>query len=214
MTCATLYAGHRKDTMSTDLKEQLAAAVADLGLVIKPICEVQRLYNEHKKYLSGKVLKNPLEEVHLLDENFPYWIKLENDDPSRPGTWIGSKASIVVPKLETGEFDDKGFTFDESRAKALLNLPTLIRNPNCIHVNLRHADRGQGGIQGRHVYVEYYGGKKRKVAFTTHNEVLNVNVLVTSFWTYPKWVSDCAQSPAVYVRPGSVCTCCKQKSHP
>jgi hypothetical protein len=103
--------------MSTDLKEQLAAAVADLGLVVKPICEVQRLYNEHKKYLSGKVLKNPLEEVHLLDENFPYWIKLENDDPSRPGTWIGSKASIVVPKLETGEFDDKGFTFVSPAAR-------------------------------------------------------------------------------------------------
>ena len=200
--------------MTADLKEQLAAVAADLGLVVKPICEIQRLYNQHKKFLSGKVIKNPMEEVSLLDDNFPYWIKLENEDPSRPGIWIGSKAGMVVPKLENGEFDDTGFTFDPRRARSLLDLPNLIRNPNCIHVNLRHAERGHGGIQGRHVYVEYHGKNTRKVAFTTLNETLSVNVLVTSFWTNSGWVGDCAQFPAAYVRPGSKCCCCKQKSHP
>jgi len=90
----------------------------------------------------------------------------------------------------------------------LLYIPVLLRNPNCIHVNLRHAERGQGGIQGRHVYVEYYGKKKRKVAFTTRNDLIGLDVLVTSFWTYHKWVTECAQFPAIYVRPGSHCACC------
>jgi len=202
--------------MGSDLQGQLSVVAVEIGLGIKPICEVQRLYNEHKKFLSGKVIKNAVEEVHLLDVNFPYWLKLQNEDPSRPKEWIGAKAGIVIPLLEAGQFDDSNFRFDPKRAKALLDLPNLIRNPNCVHANLRHADRGKGGIQGRYIYVAYYKGNQRKVGFTTFNKNLNVNVLVTSFWTDSGWVADCAEPPAIYVRPGRQCTCCcpKQKSHP
>lgn len=193
--------------MSGDLRTSLAAA---LGVEVKPIGKIQTAYNDHKRYLSGRRITTPLpEQVHLLDENFPYWIKLEIENPSQPGTRIGATAKLVIPKLEAGSFEDSGYTYDEKRSRALLMLPTLLRNPNCIHVNLRHADRGQGGIQGRYVYVEYFGKNTRKVAFTTRNELRDVIVLVTSFWTYAGWVTDCAHNPAVYVRPGDECRCCK-----
>jgi hypothetical protein len=194
--------------MSSDLREQLAAALA---IEIKPLSEVQLVYNAYKKILSGSVVQTPLPEaVHLRDENFPYWIKLENPDPSRPGEWVGAKSSVVIPCLDAGIFDQVGFRFEAERARALLYVPVLLRNPNCIHINMRHAQRGQGGIQGRHVYVEYYGKKRRKVAFTTRNDIAGADVLVTSFWTYRNWVQECAQSPAVYVRAGAQCTCCPQ----
>jgi hypothetical protein len=193
--------------MSGDLRTSLANA---LGMEVKPLGKIQGLYNQHKRFLSGKVIKTPLpEEIHLLDDNFPYWIKMETPNPSIAGESAGVTAKVIIPMLDKGDLDDAGFTFDEKRANALLNLPTLLRNPNCIHVNLRHADRGQGGIQGRYVYVEYFKGNTRKVAFTTYNELRKLNVLVTSFWTYKGWVVDCAENPAIYVRPGSKCTCCK-----
>lgn len=193
--------------MSGDLRASLAEA---LGVEVKPLGKIQELYNSHKRYLSSKIIKTPLpEEVHLLDENFPYWIKMECDNPSEPGTSIGVTASVVVPLLDAGNLEDGGYTFDETRGRALLNLPTLLRNPNCIHGNLRHADRGQGGIQGRYVYVEYFSKITRKVAFTTRNELKGINALVSSFWTNARWVKVCAQNPAIYVRKGSQCSCCK-----
>jgi hypothetical protein len=196
-------------TMNDDLREKLAAA---LGVATNPICEVQRLYNDHKKYLSGKVIKTPLpEQVHLLDDNFPYWIHLENPDPTRPEEWISAKSNIVVAQLEAGTFDQSGFRYEQGRSRALLNIPVLLKNPNCIHVNLRHhAYRGGGGIKGNHMYVECHGKRTRKVGFTLYDQVIDKVVLVSSFWTYKKWVVDCASNPAVYVRPGSKCDCCGQ----
>src|ERR1017187_8905908 len=123
--------------MGSDFREKLAAAI---GVEAPKICEVQKLYHAHKKYLSNRVIAAPLpQKVHLRDENFPYWIKLENPDPSRLGEWVGAKANIVVPLLEAGIFDQKDRRFDEARGKALLSIPELLRNPNCIHENRRHA---------------------------------------------------------------------------
>ncbi|HET9184073.1 MAG TPA: hypothetical protein VFP59_18245 [Candidatus Angelobacter sp.] len=193
--------------MTGDLKDKLAAA---LRIEVKPVCEVQRLYNEHKKFLSGKVIKTPLpEHVHLLDENFPYWIHLENQDPVRNGAWISTKANVVLSDLEAGIFDQNGFRFDAQRARSLSYLPVLLRNPHCIHVNLRHHDeRGDGGIRGHYMYVEYHHKKTRKVAFTLRDDRIGKIIVVSSFWTYKKWVQECAESPAVYVRNGCECTCC------
>ena len=192
--------------MSSDLRASLVEA---LGLEASAVGQIQRAYNDHKKYLSGRILKTPLpEEIHLLDENFPYWIKLETVDASQPTQRIGAKSKIVIPLLEAGNFKDDGYTFDRQRLKALLHLPAFLRNPCCIHENLRHAERGQGGIQGRYMYVQYLQGKVRKVAFTTLNAVLGEQILVTSFFTYRKWVEECAANPPIYVKPGSKCTCC------
>ena len=172
------------------------------------LCEVQRLYNDHKKYLSNKVIESPLpERIYLRDENFPYWIKLENPDPSRPVEWVGAKSSIVIPLLDAGIFDQTNYRIGP-RAKALLNIPNLLRDPNCIHENGRHAKRGEGGIHGRFIYIAYEG-KKRKVAFTTLNEETNEIRLVTSFMATRNWVLGCAKAPALYVRKGSQCNCCE-----
>lgn len=192
--------------MGGDLRKELAAA---LDVVIRPVCEVQRVYNEYKKHMSGKVIQTPLpEQVYLRDDNFPYWLHLEMQDPAKPGDWIGAKSNIVVPMLDAGIFDDAAFRHDPTRGRALLYVPTLLRNPNCIHVNLRHIDcRGDGGIRGNHMYVEYYPKKKRKVAFTLFDEQTQRIILVSSFWTFKKWVRECGQTPAVYVKPGSQCQC-------
>jgi hypothetical protein len=188
--------------MSGDLRETL-------GMEAKPIGRVQRAYNDHKRYLSGKALTTPLPEiVHLLDDNFPYWIKLENPDPSRPGETIGAKSNLVIPILERGDFNDAGYTFDETRVKSLLNIPALLRNPNCIHQNLRHAERGHGGIKGLHVYVEYVRHNVRRVAFTAPCPRSGRTILVSSFFTTGAWIKDCAANPATYVKAAARCTCC------
>ena len=197
--------------MGGDMRKELAAAldIEAKDAEVKPISEIQRLYNDYKKFLSGKTIKTPLpEEVVVRDENFPYLIKLEHLDGS--GRWMGAKASWVIPALDNGDFDQAGYRHDPARGRALLQLPVLLRNPLCIHENMRHAERGRGGIQGRHVYVEYdrsnnYG---RKVAFTTLNERTGEVVLVSSFWTYKAWVLDCAKPPALHVRHGCKCSCC------
>ena len=192
--------------MSSDLHDELLSVTGSLGLFAKS--KVQLLFDQHRKFLSNKKVENVLETVELLDENFPYWIKLEYRNPIS-GTWTGAQSATVLPEMIAGGFDDAEYRYDETRARALLDLPTLIRNPNCIHRNLRHAERGHGGIQGRHVYVEYYSGNSRKVGFTTLNPHRCSIILVSSFWTNAKWVSLCAQGPALYVRPGAQCRCCK-----
>jgi hypothetical protein len=194
--------------MGGDLREELAAA---LSIENKPICEIQRIYNEYKKYMSGKIIKTPLpEEVHLCDLNFPYWIHLGTPDPTDPTKWIGAKAEIVIPMLDAGIFNDAGLGYDQLRARALPYVPVLLRNPNCIHVNLRHVDgRGDGGIRGNYVYVEYGPKKKRRVAFTLMDEREQRIILVSSFGTYKNWVKNCAEMPAIYVKPGRECTCGK-----
>jgi hypothetical protein len=195
--------------MPSDFRDQFAAAV---GVPASPLSEVQRLYNEHKKFLSGKIIKTPLpEDVHLLDENFPYWIHLQVPDLTRPGEWVSAKPCVVLPLLEKGIFDDTGYRYDERRARSLSYIPTFLRNPHCVHVNMSHIDRrGDGGIRGDHMYVENLKKKNvRKVAFTLFDERLQKIVLVSSFLTYKRWVDERAQIPATYVRQHWDCTCGK-----
>jgi hypothetical protein len=193
--------------MDSDFCKKMADA---LGVEPVPLpCPVQVLFNHYQKHLDSRVIHTPLpERVYLRAENFPYWIKLENPNPADLSQWIPSKANVVVPMLEAGNFDQTGFRFDETRAKALFNVPELLQMPNCIHKNLRnHAFRGQGGIKGDHMYVSYYGKKTRKVAFTIFDPNLDQVILVSSFWTYRGWVEDCAHMPAVYIRGQRKCSC-------
>lgn len=187
--------------------EKLAAA---LGIPAVPTPgPVQLKFNEYRKHLRNRVIKAPLpEEVHLLDENFLYWIKLEHPNVDVPGQWIGAKANVVIPLLEKGIFDETGFRMDESRVLALSNIPNLLQTPNCIHNNLRHQTANEGGgIRGHYMYVAYYGKKQRKVAFTLFDPKLGKVILVSSFWTYKKWVAECAGMPAIYVSKAGSCTC-------
>jgi hypothetical protein len=196
--------------MDSDFCRKLAAA---LGIEpVPPPGPVQQLFNRSKKNLIGRTINSPKEEVHLLSENFPYWIKLENPNPANTSEWIPAKSSIVVPMLEAGIFDETGFRFDPTRANALFNVPELLGAPNCIHRNLRnHKYRGEGGIKGDYIYVRYYGRERRKVAFTTMNKRLGVIVLVTSFWTNKKWVEECCEMPALFVRSGCKCECKEER---
>jgi hypothetical protein len=176
---------------------------------VRPPGPIQLKFNEYRKRLRNRVIPTPLPEtVHLLDENFLYWIKLQRPNPQVPGTWIGAKASAVIPLLESGAFDETGFRMDASRVLALPHIPNLLQAPNCIHANLRHQKtRNLGGIRGHHIYVGYYGRKKRKVAFTLYDTKLGKTVLVSSFWTNKNWLSACSHMPAIYVQHGCKCTC-------
>jgi hypothetical protein len=193
--------------MDSDFCKKLSAAL-DIEPV-KPPCPVQELFNRYKKHMDKRIIQSPLpEQIHLLAENFPYWIKLENPNPANFLESIPSKSNTVVPMLEEGTFDQTGFSFDESRARALFNIPELLRSPNCIHTNLRNHDcRGDGGIKGACMYVRYYGKKKRKVAFTLFDPKFGKVILVSSFWTYKGWVEECAHMPPVYVAPHGQCAC-------
>jgi|SRR6185312_7960381 hypothetical protein len=192
--------------MDSDFCKKLATA---LGIEpIPPPCPVQLLFNRYKKHMDGRIIETPIEKVHLLAENFPYWIKLENPNPADLEEWISAKANIVVPMLEAGIFDQTGFRIDDSRANALFNIQQLLQSPNCIHKNLRNQEcRGNGGIKGDHVYVQYYGKKTRKVAFSLKDPILDKVILSSSFFTYKNWVIDCAHMPPVYVRKNGQCTC-------
>jgi hypothetical protein len=192
--------------MDSEFCKKLAAA---LGIEpVPPPCPVQELFNQSKKHLAGRIIKSPVEEIHLLAENFPYWIKLQNPNPANLSGWIPAKSNIVVPMLEAGIFDQTGFRIDQTRAEALFNVPELLQTPNCIHRNLRnHKCRGEGGIKGDYIYVRYYTKKRRKVAFTTRNTRLGVVVLVSSFWTNRNWVEECSEMPALFVREGCQCLC-------
>jgi hypothetical protein len=170
---------------------------------------IQQKFNEYRRHLRNRVIATPLpENVHLLDENFLYWIKLNYPNVAMPGKWIGAKASVVIPLLDAGTFDETGFKMDDSRLFALPNIPALLQSPNCIHKNLRHQAWGdRGGIRGEHVYVAYYGKKKRKVAFTLFDPRLGKVILVSSFWSHKAWVEGCTEMPAIFVKAGCQCRC-------
>ena len=172
-------------------------------------CPVQAIFNRFKKFLDGRIIRTPLpEDVHLLAENFPYWIKLENRDPSKPANWVPSRVGEVLPLLRRGVFNQTGFRFDWTRANELFAISHQLESPNCIHRNLRHHQkRGQGGIRGEHIYVVYYKKKRRKVAFTIHDPRIGKVVLVSSFYTNSNWVRECVETPAIFSRPGSGCDC-------
>lgn len=193
--------------MDSEFCQKLANA---LGLEsVPPPCPVQQLFNRYKKHLDNRIIATPLrEDVYLLAENFPYWIKLDNPNPADLIEWIPAKSNIVVPMLEAGIFNQTAFRFDRSRADAIFNIPEILQSPDCIHKNLRnHHCRGDGGIKGDYMYVKYYGKKKRKVAFTLFDPKLQKVILSSSFWTNKKWVEMCAHMPAIYERGKGRCTC-------
>lgn len=190
--------------------DKLAAAAAALGIpAVTAPGPIQVIYNRYKKHLHMRVIESPLPEtVHLLPDNFLYWIKLEYPNLSMPGEWIQAKPSVVIPMLENGTFNETGFRIDERRANALFNLPDLLSRPNCIHGNLRNQEeRGLGGIKGEHVYVAYHGRHTRTVAFTRLDPDIKKVIVVSSFNVSKEWVTQCAEMPAKYTRPECSCTC-------
>jgi hypothetical protein len=192
---------------SGTFSQKLAAA---LGIPPVPAPgPIQIIYNRYKKFLDGRIIDTPRpEKVHLLAENFPYWIKLGHPDLKDPTKMIGAKASVVIPLLEKGAFDETGFTYDQNRASALLNIAGLLAAPNCIHRNLRnHKRRGDGGIKGHFMYVAYGRDDARRVAFTAYDAKLDKVILCSSFGSKASWVEACAEMPAIYVRAGCTCTC-------
>jgi hypothetical protein len=192
------------------MSEKLAAAAAALGIpTITAPGPIQVVYNRYKKHLHLRVIDSPLpEKVHLLSENFLYWIKLEYPNPDMPGKWVQAKPSVVIPMLENGTFNETGFRIDEKRANALFNLPNLLARPNCIHGNLRNQEeRGLGGIKGDHVYVAYHGLHTRTVAFTRFDPDIKKVIVVSSFSVSKEWVARCAEIPAKYLQPKRSCRC-------
>jgi len=155
------------------------------------------------------IVSSPLpEEVHLLPENFLYWIKLEYPNLAEPDGWIQAKPSVVLPLLEKSTFDETGFRINEERARSLFNIPSILRTPNCIHRNLRNQEaRGQGGIKGDHLYVICHGSYTRKVAFTRYDIDLKKVILITSFGASKEWVDRCVEMPALHIRNGCTCAC-------
>lgn len=179
--------------MVGDLKEQIALAA--LKLKITPKCRVQQVFDLYKRSMSGKHVTTPLPEiVHFRDENFPYWIKLQRHDP-RTNSWHEASPSIVLPALEAGTFDEKGYRLgDPRRARVLHHLPNLLTLPEWIYKNGRC---GKGGVSGDHIYVQEYRGQL-KVAFTILNRRVDQVIVVTSFWTSRSWLKCCIKGPPVY----------------
>ncbi|HEY7095386.1 MAG TPA: hypothetical protein VH437_01575 [Terriglobales bacterium] len=181
--------------MSGDLREKLAAA---LKIEVKTPCYIQQVYDQYKRAQSGRKIKTPIETVTLRDENFVYWIKLQWHNPQTK-TWQDASPSIVLPLLEAGTFDEKGYRLeDPRRARVLPHLPSLLGNPDVIYKN------GHKGIRGDHIYVQEYKGQL-KVAFTIKDDRLKDTVLVSSFWTTKNWLARCVKEAPVYQ---------KQKANP
>ena len=180
--------------MSGDLKEKLAAA---LGVTIRPKCYIQQVYDQYKRSMSGLKIDTPLPEtVHLCDENFTYWIKLQWHNP-KTNSWHDASSAMVLPLLESGTFDEKGYRLeDPRRARILPHLPTLLRLPERIYENCRC---GRGGIRGKYVYVQEHRGQL-KVAFTLYDPKLGKVIVVSSFWTTKNWLARCVKEPPIYTK--------------
>jgi hypothetical protein len=181
----------------TTLKQALTEA-----LKIERECLIQEVWNHYAKHMSGKVIPTPLpEDVHLLDENFPYWLQLQYRDPVT-GEFKDAAASIVVPLLKgAGNFDDSDYRMhDPRRARTLPNLPRLLTDPDHIHENLRHGNRGtKGVIRGKHVYV-HERTEDVLVGFTVYCERNKKVVLVSAFQVSRAWLASCAKQPPVYTK--------------
>jgi hypothetical protein len=178
--------------MSGDLKETLAAA---LKVEIKPTCYIQQVYDLYNRSMSDMQIETPLPEtVHLCDENFIYWIKLQWHNP-KTNSWHDASSSTVLPLLESGTFDEKGYRLeDPRRARVLPHLPNLLRLPEKIYLNCR-CDY----IRGKHVYVQEYKGQL-KVAFTLHDPKIGKVIVVSSFWTSKNWLARCVKEPPVHTK--------------
>lgn len=180
--------------MSGDLREKLAAV---LKIRIVQPCYIQQVFNTYKRSMSGMEIETPLpEKVHLRDENFPYWIKLQRYN-SQTKSWHDASASIVLPLLEAGTFDERGYKLeDPRRARVLPHLPTLLRFPDWIYENGRC---GRGGIRGTYAYVQEHKGQY-KVAFTLHDPRLGCVIVTSSFWMTKNWLKRCVKEPPIYTK--------------
>jgi hypothetical protein len=180
--------------MSSDLKHELAVA---LKLEVKPTCYIQQVFDQYKRSASGMQIQTPLPEtVHLCDENFIYWIKLQWHDP-KTNSWHDAKPRIVLPLLLCGEFEERGYRLeDRRRARVLTHLPNLLRDPEKIYENLLCK---RGGIRGKYVYVQEYQGQL-KVAFTLYDRRLDKVIVVTSFWTTKNWLARRVKEPPLYTK--------------
>jgi hypothetical protein len=186
--------------MSSDIKQEIEKA---LGLENKPASKFQKIYDMFKKHLSGKVIKTPLpEDVHLLDENFPYWIKLQWFNPANK-KWQDASPAIVLPLFEAEIFEDASYRLEDPRRERMLPfLPQLLRDPEFIYENHRHyRDKsGRNGIRGKYIYVQKYKGQV-KVAFTIPDPRLNKVIVVSSFIVSQGWLDQCTNNrPAFYTK--------------
>ncbi len=177
--------------MSGDLKEQLALAAVTLK--ITPKCYVQQVFDLYKRSMSGRRITTPLPEiVHFCDENFPYWIKLQRHDPGT-NSWRDASPAIVLPLLEAGMFDEKGYRLeDPRRARVLHHLPNLLHLPERIYEK-----NTCSRIRGNHIYVQEAKGQL-KVAFTLHDQRSDKVIVVSSFWTTKSWLARCVKEPPLY----------------
>lgn len=190
-------------SIGTSLADKLVAA---LGMEPPaPRCPVQIHFDKYRKLLMSYSVQTPLPEVvHFLDENFPYLIQLENPNPHIPNTWVSANASIVVPLLTEGKFDQTGYRFESVRADNLLRLPGELRDPHCIHHIANNSPIG-----GDFIYVRYLAKKLRKSIFTTTHSKLGKVVVVSAFVGGRNHVKKCVGGPAVYVQKDFTCTCDK-----
>ena len=160
-------------------------------------CYIQQVFDLYKRSMRGMEIESPLpEKVHLRDENFPYWIKLQWHNPQTK-SWQDASPAIVIPLLDAGKFDEKGYRLeDPRRARVLPHLPTLLRLPDWIYENQRFC---RGGIRGKYVYVQEHQGQL-KVAFTLHDPRLKCVVVTSSFWTTKNWLKRCVKEPPIHTK--------------
>jgi hypothetical protein len=188
--------------MSSDIKQALEKALGTASKAEpKPQQdnEFQRIFDIFKKTLSGKIIKTPLEEVHILDENFCYLIKLQWKNP-KTNQWQDTSPSIVLPLLEARILDATQYRLeDPRRARALPSLVYLLGKPEFIYENCRHGKNG--GIRGKHVYVQHHSKGQVKVAFTIYDPRLRKVVPVSSFIVTQGWLDRCTdKKPPIYCR--------------
>ena len=158
--------------MKPSLKEQLAAVAGEKKSCGKD-SQIQEIFDRYKQEMSGKIIETRVpESVHLCDENFPHWIKLQRQNPDT-GCWEDAYAAIVVPLLQAGQFTDEGYRMaDPRRAPALPYVPHLLKRPDTIR---RRED-------GDHFYFQRYR-HYFKVALTRLNEQTGQVILVASYPT-------------------------------
>jgi len=166
--------------MGSDLKSELVKA---LDVRVKTRCYIQEVFDRYKQDLRDLIVATPLpEDVHLIDDNFPYWIKLQWLNP-KTQKWVDASPGIVIPLLEAGIFSDVDYRLeDPRRAKALPHLPDLLSAPDAVYRNPPISP-----IRGRHVYIQDYG-HQIKAAYTLSDNRIQKVIVVSSFWTTWKWL--------------------------
>ena len=176
--------------MDFSLRDKLTTA---LGMPSKPTCYIQQVWDGYKRHMSGKIIETQLpESVHLLDENFPYWIKLQWLNPNT-NKWEDAPQALVVPQLESRIFSDEGYRLeDPRRARMLPHMPDLLKRLDSIHK--KHPDCK---IRGDYVYVQAQKNQL-KVAFTMLDARIAKVIVVSSFHVSRSWLSKNVNPLSLY----------------